>query len=219
MSGAALVYSASVRITSRASTHAAGTPDSASAAATNRLLASSPVAAIASNSRGDTSIRNARTMSLVAPNSALIRTVAASRASREDGRHHNAARRLAQRDIAWSRWLPPWNEPCNNPSVSRQRGHDDDQQAIGRRLPLNLLPARSRSPANRRFVGDRRAAEFHDDAHRASASRSPRRTGQAHLPVANARGHSSPSACINSAFRIAAPAAPRIVLWPSATNL
>ena len=30
---------------------------------------------------------------------------------------------------------------------------------------------------------------------------------------------SKPSRCISSAFRIAAPAAPRIVLWPSATNL
>ena len=42
----------------------------------------------------------------------------------------------------------------------------------------------------------RRAAEFHDD-HQSSI----------------------PSECISSAFSTAAPAAPRTVLWPSATNL
>ena len=62
-------------------------------------------------------------------------------------------------------------------------------------LARDLLADDADDAGHRLGVGDRRAAELHDDV------------------------HSSPSRCISSAFRIAAPAAPRIVLWPSATNL
>jgi len=55
MSGAAMVCSASVTSTVRASIQSLGIPRSAIAAATMRLLASSPTARTASRERGDTS--------------------------------------------------------------------------------------------------------------------------------------------------------------------
>ena len=110
-----------------------------------------------------------------------------------------------------------------------------------RRLRL-LLPDDADQPVDRVGIGDRRAAEFHHDAHDrvTRAGRSLKagsglkdgmptqpQTCPACLtcptrptrPTRLACAHNSPSRCISSAFRIAAPAAPRIVLWPSATNL
>jgi hypothetical protein len=74
------------------------------------------------------------------------------------------------------------------------RRHDDDRRLVGG-IRGELLADDVDDPVHRLRVGDRGAAEFHDDV------------------------HSSPSRCISSALRMAAPAAPRIVLWPSATNL
>ena len=94
----------------------------------------------------------------------------------------------------------PRPSPARRPvSISRSvtfdmRRHDDDRRRVAG-LRLELLADDADDAAHRLRIGDRGAAELHDDV------------------------HSSPSRCISSAFRIAAPAAPRIVLCPSATNL
>ena len=77
----------------------------------------------------------------------------------------------------------------------RHRRDDDDRRRVVRRARRELVAHDGDDPVHRLGVGDRGAAELHDDV------------------------HSRPSRCISSAFRIAAPAAPRIVLWPSAMNL
>ena len=76
----------------------------------------------------------------------------------------------------------------------RQR-RDDDNRRPGRRIGFQVARHDPDHAAHRFGVGDRGAAELHHHVHR------------------------SPSRCISSAFRIAAPAAPRMVLCPSATNL
>ena len=72
---------------------------------------------------------------------------------------------------------------------------DDDHRRRRRRAPGQMVAHDRDHAVHRLRIGDRGAAELHDDV------------------------HSRPSRCISSAFRIAAPAAPRMVLWPSATNL
>ena len=95
---------------------------------------------------------------------------------------------------------------ASSPSALFGESRDRDQRSVtpdsadttttGDAATLRVLPAHDVDQAVHGVgIGDRRAAELHDHV------------------------HSSPSRCISSAFRIAAPAAPRIVLWPSATNL
>ena len=74
------------------------------------------------------------------------------------------------------------------------RGHDDHRRSSAGML-LELRLDDLDDAGHRVGIRDRGAAELHDDVHR------------------------KPSRCMSSAFRTAAPAAPRIVLWPSATNL
>ena len=175
------------------------------AAATMRLLASSPIARISSVRLAATPRRarpTPRTCSV-----SVVEVLRELRASASPARHpatrpdatSNVPRRAGRGSscrrtigIALPGQTAGFDQPIGH---LRHRRHDDDRRAcrLGNRA---MLSAHDGDHARHRVgVGDRRAAELHDDV------------------------HSSPSRCISSALRIAAPAAPRIVLWPSATNL
>ena len=176
------------------------------------------MAATASSERGDTSrsTPSAVTMPLERVESAAH--VASSVRARAPARQPRARPRGAARAARASAVAAA--SPC---AVARPAAHRE--QPVG---DLDIAETtttgggsarRARRPSTMPIsaadgvrVGDRRAAEFHHDV------ASHRSVSLPQLHAADAH-HSSPSACISSAFRIAAPAAPRIVLWPSATNL
>ena len=155
MSGTAQVCSASVTSTCRASTQAAGTPASASAAATMRLLTSSPVAATASSSRArPRAARRAHApcRSGRRTRARMSRTTAASRAPLATpaatatcrSRRVFSARRRAVA-IAVLNQPRDLEQTVGHP---RQRGDDDHRRCVrpGRR-PRSICRGRSRRAA------------------------------------------------------------------------
>ena len=202
MSGSAAVCSSSVTSTARASTHAVCTPCAANAAATMRLLASSPIATIASCGR-----RRHFAVARQGPHGLhqrreILRQLRDQRRRARSAATSDVATPMCRssrslRSFAASSPVAVRGEPRRFDQAIgdlRHRRHDDDRRRR-RRAAGELIADDGDHAAHRLGVGDRGAAELHDDV------------------------HSSPSRCISSAFRIAAPAAPRMVLWPSATNL
>ena len=120
------------------------------------------------------------------------------------------------------------NRPtCSSPSVTfDERRHDHDGRQRVRRPVFDLLPNDGRHAVEALTA----SATDVPPNFITALTRLPRPTHLTHpthppylthppcLPALPLH-HSLPSRCISSALRIAAPAAPRIVLWPSATNL
>ena len=183
-----------------------------------RLLASSPIARTASRERGDTSPQRRQrvhqTGQLLELRRRETRCGSACRRARRRvtsprPQFDCAARAASLRAAAPRRRRPaPASATgldradrctlrhCADPTTTRRACASGSDRVAD----SCTLRARCRSRACHGFrVGDRRAAEFHEAGTRLI--------------------HSNPSRCISSALRIAAPAAPRMVLWPSATNL
>ena len=175
---------------------------SSSAAATMRLLASSPVATIASlRARRDLAApRPARSdhASSSAKSGVERREQlrAALRLAHERRHAPRGAARRARTALARRRRLAALGEAGE---LEQRVRHARERRDHHQPRPLLAAPRSRPRGAHGLRVLDRRAAELHHD--------------QAGPPQS-----SRPSACISSAFRTDAPAAPRTVLWPSATN-
>ncbi len=167
-----------------------------------RLLTISPTASTASRERGDTSRSTASAWTSPASSSKSFAYVRDELRLRGSARHAPMPPRCGARAAREGRPL--------RARLRRLRRAAPRDQAIGH-------AAESRDDDNRRRV----AAALRSGNGRRSMRRAglrPRRPPTCRR-TSSQRVTATPRRCISSAFRIAAPAAPRIVLWPSADEL